>query len=99
VRPRFGDHFLSRLRVQADADLVAHGAGGHVERRLAAKGLGSALLQKIDGGVLAVNVVANLSRGHRRAHLGRWFRNRIRTQIDDCCHYSPFLKHHKTKND
>jgi len=37
VRTRFGDYLLAGLCVQANADLVAHGAGGHKERSLAAE--------------------------------------------------------------
>ena len=86
VRPRFGNHLLAGLGVQANANLVAHGSGGHKERRLAAECGSSTALQQVDCGVLAVNVVAHLGRGHRRAHLHRGPRHRIGTQIDDCCH-------------
>ena len=65
----FGNHLLAGLRVQPDRDLVAHGARGHKQRRFAAKELRRAPLQQIHGRVFAVNVVAHLSRRHRRAHL------------------------------
>ena len=88
VRPRLCDHFLSGLRQQANRNLVAHGAGGHKQRSLAAEDLSRAPLQQIDGGVLAVNVVAHLSRRHRRAHLERRLRHGIGTKINDCWQWS-----------
>ena len=87
VRPRLGDHLLAGLGVQADGDLVAHGSGGHKERRLAAEALRRAPLQKIHGRVFAVDVVAHLRRGHRRAHRHGGPCHCIRTQIDDGWHY------------
>jgi hypothetical protein len=56
MRARFGDHFLAGLRVQPDGDLVAHGAGGHKQRSLAANNMRRMALEQIDSRVFAVNV-------------------------------------------
>ena len=50
VRPRLGNHFLPRLRMQPNRNLVAHGARGHKQRGFAAKNLRRALLKQIDVG-------------------------------------------------
>ena len=83
VRARLGNHFLAGLREGANRNLVAHSARRHKQRRLAAKDLRRAPLEQIDGRVLAVNVVANFSRGHRRAHLRRRLGYSVRTQINN----------------
>ncbi len=84
VRSRLGNHFLAGLRQGANRNLVSHGACGHKQRCLAAKRLRRAPLQQVDRGILAVNVVADFSRSHRRAHLQRRLGYRVRTQINDC---------------
>ena len=54
------DDFLAVLGEQLDRDGVAHGAGGDEQGGLFAGDLGGALLQPVDGGVFAVDVVADL---------------------------------------
>ena len=76
------DHFFPVPRVQLDADGVAHGAGGQKQRRLLAKHLRDALFQSSDGGILAVNVVADLGLGHGAPHGGSRFGYGIAAQID-----------------
>ena len=45
--------------VQADGDLVAHGAGGNEEAGLASEDLRGPLFEQVDGRVFAVDVVAH----------------------------------------
>ena len=56
-------------------------------RGLAAKGVGGAALEQVDGGVLAVDVVAYFGSGHGGAHFLGWARDCIGTEIDDCGHW------------
>ena len=72
VRPRFADHLLAVLRVQANGDLVSHGAGGNKDRGRFAEDLGGIFFETVDGGVFAVDVVADLGRGHGLAHCWGW---------------------------
>ena len=62
---RFADDLLAVLGVQADRDLVAHGAAGHKQRSLAAEDFRGARFQAIDGRVFAVDIVAHLGCCHR----------------------------------
>ena len=72
------DHLFPVPRVQLDADGVAHGARGQKQRSLLAEHLGDALFKLSDGGILAVNVVADLGLGHGAPHGGEsvWSRYR-----------------------
>ena len=79
VGARFADNFLPGTGQQAQSDLVAHGAGGHKQRGFAAEHRCRAVLKQVDGGVFAINVVADFGRRHRGAHLRRRPGNRIRT--------------------
>ena len=78
----FADEFLAMMSVQLDCDLVAHGAAGDEERRLAPENLSRALLQTVDGGVFGVNVVANLGFKHRTPHLRRRLGDGVAAQVD-----------------
>ena len=70
------------VHVQPHADLVGHRAGRHVERGLLAGDLGGALLQPVDGGIVAEPVVADLRVGHRLAHGGGGSGDGVRTEVD-----------------
>ncbi len=52
----------------ADGEHVGHRPGGREERGLLAEQPGDPLLERADGGVLAVDVVADLGARHRGAH-------------------------------
>ena len=82
-----GDDLLTGLRVEANADLVAHGAGRNEERCLAAEDFRRAPFQQVDGRVFAVDVVSHLGRGHRCAHLWRGACDCIGTKIDGGWHW------------
>ena len=79
---RLADDFLAMLGVQADRRLIPHGAAGQKEPGLTAEDLRGARFQAIDGGILAVDVVANLGRSHGGAHRGRWLGDGVAAQID-----------------
>ncbi len=79
---RIADDFLAVLGVQFDRDGVAHGAGGDEQGGFFAGDFGGALFQAIDGGVFAIDVVADFGFGHGAAHGGRGLGDGIAAQID-----------------
>ncbi len=79
---RRGHQMAGPVHVQPDADLVGHRAGRHVERGLLAGDLGGALLQPVDGRIVAEPVVADLGVGHGPAHGGGGRGDGVRTEID-----------------
>ena len=83
VAARLADHLLPVMGVQLDRDLVAHGSAGHKQRRFTAEDLRRALLQTVDGRVLAVNVVADFGFKHGAAHLGRRLGEGVAAQFND----------------
>ena len=70
------------LAVDADADLVAHRAGGDEQGRLLAEQLGDSLFQLANGGVFAEDVVAHLGGGHRGPHRGRGAGDGVAAKVD-----------------
>ena len=76
------DHVVARPRQHAQRDLVGHRAGRQPERGLLAEQRGDALLQRVDGRVLAELVVADRSGGHRRAHRRRRPRDGVGAKVD-----------------
>ena len=78
-----GKGFLARLCVESNADLVAHGACGDEQRRLTSEGGCRTAFEQVDSGVFAVDVVADLSRCHRSAHLSRGPCDCVGTEVDD----------------
>ncbi len=77
------DDFVALAGQRAQRDLVRHRPGRHPDRRLLAEQLGDALLQRIDGRVFAVDVVAHLSGGHRLAHARGGLRDGVASQVDE----------------
>jgi len=59
VRLALQEELLAGLRVGVDRDLVGHRSGGDVQRGLGPDRLGGAALQLVDGGIVAVHVVAD----------------------------------------
>ena len=82
VRAVGAQHFGARRGEHADRELVRHRPRRHVQRRLLAEQRCRERLQAIDGGVLAVDVVADLGVGHRAAHLRRRLRDGVGAEID-----------------
>jgi hypothetical protein len=79
----FGNDFLSGLGERTDGHLVAHGAGRQEERGFAPESFGSATLEQVDGGVLAIDIVANFSGGHGGTHFRCGTGHSVGTQIND----------------
>ena len=83
------DDLLAGLGVEADGDLVAHGAGGDEDGCFAAEDFGGFGFETIDGGVFAVDVVADLGVGHGFAHGRRGAGDGVAAEVDDlvqrCC--------------
>jgi hypothetical protein len=79
---RLGQDLVAGLGVAAQRQLVGHGAAGHEQRGFLAEQSGRAPLQLGHGRVLAVDVVADLGRGHGRAHGGGRAGEGIAMQVD-----------------
>ncbi len=80
------DDLLAVLGVDADGDLVAHGAGGDEDGGLFAEDGGGRLFELIDGGVFAVDVVADLGGGHGLAHGGGGAGDGVAAEVDEVGH-------------
>ncbi len=83
VGERLADDLLAGLGVNADGDLVAHGAGGNEEGGFPAEDLGGAGFEAVDGGVFGVHIVADLGLGHGGAHGGSGLGDGVTAQVDD----------------
>ena len=86
VAVRLAQKLIARLAVDPHADLVAHRARRHEQRRLLAQHLGDPLFQPAHGRIFAKHVVAHFGRGHRGAHAGRGAGHGIAAQIDGKLH-------------
>ena len=72
VRVLLGDEDVARPRVELERDLVRHRRGRHEDRRLVAEQRRNAFLQRVDGRILALLLVADRRLRDRAAHaLGR----------------------------
>jgi hypothetical protein len=76
-------YFVAALAVAHDRDEVALRAARHEQRRLLAEHRRDALLQRVDGRVVAEHVVAELGAHHRLAHRGRRAGDGVAAQVDD----------------
>ena len=76
------DYFARRRRPAFDGEEVAHATGGDEERGFLFEKFGGALLQAIDGGVLAVDIVADFGFGHGAAHGGSWLCDGVAAKIN-----------------
>ena len=75
---------VAALAVAHDRAQIALRARGHEERGLEAELAGDALLQGVDGGVVAEHVVAERRAQHRVAHGGGGAGDGVAAQIDGC---------------
>src|SRR2546423_471044 len=75
-------HLLAGPAVHARRDLVAHGAGGKEAGGLLAEEIGHHLLQRGEGGVLVLLLVAPLRLAHEPPHLRRGAGDRVAGEID-----------------
>ena len=73
----------ARLGEQAQRQLVPHRARGHEQGGLLADPCRERLLQRVDGGILAVHVVADIGLGHGAPHLGRRPGDGIGAEVDE----------------
>ena len=64
------ENFVARPAMRQDRDLVAHRAGGQENRRLLTKQRRHAIAEFQDSRIVAVLLVADLGREHRRFHPG-----------------------------
>ncbi len=71
VAGRGGDDFLAAGQVRHLGHEVAHRPGGHEEAGLLPQQLGRAFLERVDGRVVAEDVVAELGGRHGAAHRRR----------------------------
>ena len=81
VATLLADDFLAGPGVDLDRNGVAHRAAGHEDRGLPPEDLRGTRFQPVDGGIFAVNVVANLGVGHGAAHFRRGSRDRVAAEI------------------
>ncbi|MNE50005.1 hypothetical protein D3C80_1445620 [compost metagenome] len=77
------DVFVAPLAVGHQAEQVAHGAGRHEQRAGKAQLGRQVLLQAVDRGIFAVDVIAQLGRQHGLAHARGWLGNGVAAQVDD----------------
>ena len=89
VASGLGQDLVAGLGVEAQGELVAHGPAGDEECRLLAQDLGRAALERPDGGILAIDVVADLGRGHGGAHGGRRPGERVAPEVDHAGSHLP----------
>src|SRR5262245_53389649 len=66
-----------------DRDEIAHAAGGNEQRGLLAEDFSGSTLERIDGWVFQINIVANFGFSHRAAHGGRRTRDRVAAKVNN----------------
>ncbi len=76
------DRLLAPVQVGHLGDEVAHGARRDEEARLLPEQRGGALLERVDGRVVAEDVVADLRLRHRAPHGGSGVGDGVRAQVD-----------------
>ena len=82
VGGRPGDGLVAARQVGHQRDEVAHRAARDEQAGLLAQQLGGARLERVDRGVVAEHVVAELGRGHRAAHRVGRVGDRVGAEID-----------------
>ena len=75
------DVFFAALTVGHQRQQVAHGAGGHEQRRGEPQALGQFGLQAVDAGVFAIHVIAADGAGHRIEHAGGGLGHGVAAQV------------------
>ena len=74
--------FVAAFAMRQQGQQVGLGAGGHEQPGVEPQLRGQPLLQCVDGGVLAVDVVADPRLEHRRAHRAGGLGHRVAAQVD-----------------
>ncbi len=82
VAARCRDRLLAPGEVGQLGDEVALGPARHEQAGFLAEQLGRPLLERVDRGIVAEHVVADLGCGHRPTHLVGRLRDGVRAQID-----------------
>ena len=82
MRPLPGDELVAAPAVGEQGDEVPLGTARNEDRRFHSHHLGRRPLERVDGGVLPVDVVAHLRLGHGRAHRRRRHRHRVASKVD-----------------
>jgi 3-deoxy-7-phosphoheptulonate synthase len=82
VRVGVAQQLLPGLHQQPQPELVGHRAARREDRGLLPEQLGDALLERGDGRVLPVDVVADRCRGHRVAHRGGRAGDGVAAEVD-----------------
>ena len=86
VRQLITDHFIARLRMHLDSDLIGHRAAGTEQGGLLAKEFGRLLLQGIDGGILTEDIVPHPRLQHCFEHLAGRLGDGVASNIDHLRH-------------
>src|ERR1043166_6605287 len=71
------------VRPHLDRDEIAHAAGGHEQCGFFAEDFGGAALERVDGWVFEIDIVADFGFSHGATHGWGWARNRVAAQIYD----------------
>ncbi len=87
VRVLLGEEHVTRPPVQLEGDLVRHRRGGKKDRAVLSEEVGRALLELVDGRILAHLLVADDGRGDGGTHPRRGSRDGVGAKID---HGRPF---------
>ena len=77
------DDLVAHPRERPQRDLVRHGAGGHPDSRFLAQHGGDAVLQRVDGRIFAIDVVADFRRRDRFSHAGCRAGHGVAAQVDE----------------
>src|SRR6516165_6883151 len=83
VAALFTDHFVAVVGPEFDRDEVAHATRRNEESSLFVKDFSGTLLELIDRGVFAVNVVAHFRSSHGAAHFVAWTCDSVAAKVDD----------------
>ena len=87
VRVLLGEEHVARPPVELEGDLVRHRRGGEKDRSVVSEELGHALLELVDGRILAHLLVTDDGGGDGSTHPGRRSGNGVGAKID---HGRPF---------
>ena len=90
VRLISDDRLIAALAVRKHADQVSHRAAGDKQRGFFAECCGRFSLKCVDRRILAVHVVTDFCRRHRRAHRWRRLGDSVAAKVDQLVHCHEF---------
>ncbi len=73
--------------MDAEADLIAHRAGRHVNGRFLSQHVGDTFFKPPNSWIVAEDVVAHVGGRHSGAHAGRGARDSIAAEVDQQFHF------------